>query len=118
MKSLPPPPPPMLTSESPVDPRPLDPIAELVVLELALELEEVDEDEAELLELGEMRLVAACMAEDILLLPLLLEDEEAVLDVDAFEVTVTVGLAEIAELLWSRPCPDRLPRMAGAISDA
>lgn len=88
----------MLISESPVDPNPLAPIVVLVVLEF--DADELEDDVVEPLELPvEMRLVAACRAEDILL-PLPVADELVVaFEFAAFDVTVTVGLAALVCVL-------------------
>jgi hypothetical protein len=98
----------------------VDPIAVLVAAEDALVLEEeVDDDDVEVLLLeGEaIRLVAACIADDILLPEL--EDEELAFDFDALDVTVIDGLVDVeAEVELSRPRSEWLPRRDGDMREA
>jgi hypothetical protein len=88
-----------------------------VLVELVVEA--VLDELVELLLDGAMRLVAACNAEDKLLELLLeLEDEVLAFELDAFEVTVIVGLSVDVVLVRSRPNPERLPRREGVSKDA
>ena len=89
-----------------------------VLVELELVLAELEDEVVELLEPVEMRLVAACIADERLLVLPLEEDELLAFDEEAFEVTVAIGLSELVTLLRSRPNPDRLPRIDGVNMEA
>ena len=117
MKSFPPSPPPVLTSWSPVEPSPVEPMAPLVA-DAVIELElTVLEDFAVRLDADATRVVEATRAEDMLLEPV---DEEPLLALEdeAFEVTVTVVMSVDAVVELSRPNWDRLPRNCGVSRDA
>jgi hypothetical protein len=119
MKSLPPAPlPPLvLGSESEVLPRPLDPRADELELELD-ELDEEDDDEDELeLEEPLKRLVAAVNAEEALGAELD-EDWLAELELEELDEEPLEGVELTLELEESRPKPLRLPMRFGVMSEA
>jgi hypothetical protein len=98
-----------------VEPSPVDPIA--VEVELDVLAEVLAELAVELLDGVAIRLVEAWSAADRLV-PLEDEEELVAFEDDALDVTDTAGLLVEAVLLWSRPNPERLPRMEGLRSDA
>ena len=118
MKSLSPAPPPPLVpgSESEVLPRPLDPSAD----ELELELDELDEeDDEDELELEEplKRLVAAVNAEEALGAELD-EDWLEELELEELDEELLDGVELPTEPEESRPKPLRLPARFGVMSEA